>query len=86
MRTIYKYPLRLADRQFVAMPCDAEILSVQVQGQDICLWAIVSPDAKMEVRYFHIVGTGHEMPECRTSFVGTVQLGSFVGHVFSEVA
>jgi hypothetical protein len=36
----------------------------------------------MEERYFRIYGTGHTMPEACGKYIGTVQQGAFVWHVF----
>lgn len=44
MKTIYKYPLDVTDRQVIAMPEDAEILTVQVQNGKPMLWAVVDPN------------------------------------------
>lgn len=46
MKTIWRFPLKLKDVNYVAMPKGAEILSVQIRGKGffdrtICIWAIV---------------------------------------------
>jgi len=51
-KTIWKFTLDLVDEQQVSLPKDAEILSVQVQNGNICLWALVNPEAEKETRYF----------------------------------
>jgi hypothetical protein len=87
MMTIWKFPLTTTDEQVVQMPRNAVILSAQVQGQDICLWAMVNPESPKEGRHIRIVGTGHPFPEGRyCKFIGTVQLegGSLVFHVFEK--
>ncbi len=46
MKRVYKYPLRVNDRQIVKLPKGAEILSVQIQRGDICLWALIDTSVK----------------------------------------
>jgi hypothetical protein len=92
MTTIYKYPFAvryLTEQDFVIdMPAGAEVLSVQVQGDSVCLWAMVDTEAAAEVRRFRMFGTGHPLPRDaagRLRFVGTVQDGWYVGHLFEDV-
>jgi hypothetical protein len=89
MRSIHKYPLALKDIQQVEMPRDAEPLSVQLQMDTICVWALVNPGAERELRTFHIVGTGNPFPIAgHLHFLGTVQMDfpvRLVWHVFLEV-
>ena len=77
---IYKYILTAPDC-LIEMPLDAEILSVAVQRENICLWAKVREDVPSEVRRFVSYGTGDEV---RGEFLGTVLLyqGIIVMHVF----
>lgn len=51
MKTIWKYPLQVLDRQTLFMPPGAEILSLQTQFGNPCLWArvaIVPPRKRKE--------------------------------------
>jgi hypothetical protein len=86
MKKIYKYQLEWNDRQELLLPLDATILSVAIQNQVLCVWAIVDPDAEPEPRVFYIAGTGHEPPppEKKAVFVGTVHWleKGLVFHVF----
>jgi hypothetical protein len=84
-KTIWKFPLDVADFQEIQMPACAEVLSVQVQYGTPCMWAIVSPEAPKETRTFATYGTGHEFPdatELKQTFIGTYQLPGLVYHVF----
>lgn len=87
-RRIWKYTLALKALQKVAMPLGArqQLLSVQRQGEDIVLWAIVDADEpRIDRVTVLIVGTGREMPDRCTlqSYVGTVEtVDGFVAHVF----
>ena len=88
---IYKYPLDLEgqDIKEIIMPLGANVLTVQVQRDVVCLWAMVPTDLPdyaggEEVRRFLVIGTGHRLPEHPTRYVGTVQMvnGALVLHVF----
>lgn len=81
-RTIWKFPLAITDQQAISMPSYADIVSVQRQGDSLCLWAIVAPENPQQRRDIRIVGTGHPMPDDRLVFIATVQDGPFVWHVF----
>lgn len=84
-QSIFKYPLPLADHFSVEIPAGSSILTVQIQGDVPCLWAIVDKDAPMRTRRFAIYGTGWELPpdEFQGEYVATVQaeLG-LVWHIF----
>lgn len=85
MKTIWKFALPCVDEAFVSMPVGAQILCVQTQINNPCLWAVVDPDAlTKEVRRFNIYGTGHEIEGEPGTYIGTFQLagGTLVFHVF----
>jgi hypothetical protein len=85
---IYKYPLELTDSQELFLPKDGLILSVQIQRNQIMLWALVDSNVKdHERRIIRIYGTGQEhIPASELRFIATVQMnnGQFVWHVFEE--
>lgn len=58
---IFKYPLRVDDRQTVQLPKGAELLTVQVQHGSPCLWALVDEAAETESRVILMYGTGHAL-------------------------
>lgn len=70
------------------LPEDSRILSVGAQGDFICLWALVDPEARKVKRTFKFYGTGWNIEEPVTTlrYVGTVQMPytGFVFHVFEE--
>lgn len=82
---IWKYPLRLDAKQVVVMPHEAELLDMQVQGDQLVLWAKVQPDthlaSRMERELF-IVGTGHDIPSGDLTYVASAQVGAYVWHLF----
>jgi hypothetical protein len=82
--TIWKFPLEFSGRQKVMMPAGAQILSAQMQGDTLCLWALVNPEGEKQWREIEVLGTGHPAPEADRRYVATTQMhgGSFVWHVF----
>lgn len=83
-QVIWKFPLRVADRQNVEMPFGARILSAQMQHGTPILWALCDADAEMRPRRFVMFGSGQEiLPEHDAGeYVGTVQSFHFVWHIF----
>jgi hypothetical protein len=86
MQAIWKFQLRYADKNVIAMPKGAKVLCVQSQKEVPCVWAVV-PDTDAEVmqeRTFTIYGTGHQHESISGEYVGTFQLqgGALVFHVF----
>lgn len=84
-KTIWKYPLQMADKQQVSMPFGAKIRSVAAQGDTVCIWAEVDPSApKKRERTIYIYGTGHVMPDDPGTYIGSFMLhaGALVFHVY----
>lgn len=91
---IFKYPLPLLIDGFnaqtgpctIEVPAGGKILSVGVQEGQIMVWCAVDPLEKlMSDRRLFVAGTGkNDIPDspAPTRFLGTVQVGWFVGHVF----
>ena len=40
------------------MPKGAEILTIQLQNEKPCIWALVNPENAKELRHFEVYGTG----------------------------
>ena len=83
MNRIWKYQLEITDDQYIDMPQGAKPLSVGVQRGVPCLWADVDPDKVLRPMYIKIIGTGNPISKDGTLFIGTFQLGLFVGHVYA---
>jgi len=77
MKTIYKYSVHALD-----MPIGAKILSVQMQDGRIVLWAEVDPDVATEPCVFEVFGTGQQMTDTNRQYIGTVQDGPMVWHIY----
>ena len=87
-KQIWKYTI--SPKESLAMPKGAEVLTVQTQNGDICLWALVDPQNKLEERYFEVYGTGHDIycdMGIERKYIGTVQLNNgLVFHVFERIS
>lgn len=82
MKTVYKYAV--GSQQ---MPKGAEVLCVQMQGDQPQIWALVDPEeTELESRHFIVFGTGHPIQGDYT-YIGTYQVlgGAFIGHVFEAL-
>jgi hypothetical protein len=88
MKKIYKYSLALTDTQFVELPLGAEILTVQMQGDRLCLWAMINtlPEAIKKNRRIEIIGTGNPVPTGDLKYISTFQMmgGGLIFHVFEN--
>jgi hypothetical protein len=87
MKTIYKYPVEIAEYVKIDLPKGAEILTVQEQRNQPMMWALVDPNAEPETRLFGTFGTGHPLGNAigvTTKYIGTYQSaeGQLVLHVF----
>jgi len=82
MRTIWKYPLAHGYQE-VVMPEGATLLHVALQGDQITLWAEVTPEQPTQEVYIHVIGTDHVVLS-GADYIGTVQQGRFVWHVYED--
>ena len=87
MLTVYKYVVDLYDSE-IELPKCAKVLTVAYQGEDLCMWVEVDTDNEKEIRYFHIFGTGHNIPytiKSKFEYVGTGFLyNGLVFHVYER--
>ena len=84
--TIWKYELPLGpESEFViGIPEGAKVLCVQPQAVEICMWVQVCPEHENENRTFVVHGTGHPIESVGKTYIGTVQIGPLVWHVFEK--
>lgn len=85
MKTIWKYPLEITDRQMLIVPEGGRFLTVQLQKGELTLWAEVDTEACKRVRQIAIIGTGNSAepaPAAVHRYIGTAQMLPFVWHVF----
>lgn len=85
MKTIWKFPLKMTDRQIVEMPLPAKLLCVQLQGRNpneaACLWAEVDPEGEKVRIEIAMIGTGHPLPD-GMRYISTMQYGALVFHFY----
>lgn len=74
------------DIQVFTMPEYATVLSVQLQNNDLVIWARVYDEAPVVKRTFQICYTGKEynVLELDRIYIGTVQYGDMVLHIFEH--
>ena len=88
-KVVHKYPLHVGKVQQLEVPVGAKVLSVQVQGSSLCLWALVNADPEGRKRMIRVavLATGQEVKESIKDwdYVGTAMMmdGLFVWHVFT---
>ena len=81
---IWRYPINVAGEQTVKMPQGAQLLSVQIRDGMLTVWAKVYPGNPTVEKKIFVYGTGHPLPHDPGNYVGTVQAGPLVWHVFEE--
>lgn len=91
MRTIYKYPIPIADSFKMELPKGAMILSFQSQNGVPCIWAMVETGFVEEERSFRLYGTGRPIgnipKDAGLHYIGTAQQSQtppLVWHLFEE--
>lgn len=100
MKAIYKYPLDRNSSEVAAhedkktvvvfnisIPRWSEILTIQMQNETPCIWALVDQESpeKREAQ-IEVYGTGWDIPEPRgLRYIGTFQVhGMLVFHAFER--
>lgn len=88
MKTIYKYPIEVTDEQTLTLPVKAQILTVQMQGETPCIWAMIDTEESRTKRIvIRVYGTGHPIAGSEDlTYLGTFQIhgGQLVFHAFYE--
>lgn len=84
MKQIYKYETHAHYINITFnIPVGAKFLSLQSQNSFLCFWFLVAPENQREKRHFRIIGDW-DFDDNHLEYIGTVQDGSFVWHVFEE--
>lgn len=87
MSVIFKYPLQPTDEQLVHVPGGAGLLTAQMQGGEMMLWAVAEPGQPNRAYKVRVIGTGNAFKGWPGTYLCTVQMGSaLVWHVFWEPA
>jgi hypothetical protein len=82
---VWKYKLKCPGQTILEIPMRHHLRAVQMQQGELCLWAEVALDVPQIPVTFEVIGTGWDVPE-RGFWVGTVQAGAYVWHVYREVS
>lgn len=83
MKTVFKYPLEVADTISVSLPVGAKPLRFDFQGYQLCLWALVDRDATLvKPFFFRMAGTGHDLKNPEMEYVNTAFIDNLVFHFF----
>jgi hypothetical protein len=88
MKTIYKYPVKVVGEQEMFLPVGFRVLKIDVQDNNLFLWALVRPlgypsvqgTEKLKIRMY---GTGHDIKNDE-GYLDTVLLNGFVWHIFTD--
>ena len=62
----------------------ARPISVAMQGGKVVMWVEVDTSHPVEEQYVYSVGTGFGSPPKNCRFVGTVQQGPYVWHIYAD--
>lgn len=84
---IFKYQIPIQETFNLELPIHSNILSFQVQNNEAFIWVMISEDKRLMCRYFTLLGTGQEIeyhPNIM-KYIGTIQLKSFVWHLFEDL-
>ena len=89
IRAVWKFPFAVGANIIIKMPPGSEIVHMECQIEQPCLWAIVDlnrTEENPEFRVFGVFGTGHVISDPSLEYVGTFLTlgGAFVGHVFEQ--
>lgn len=89
VKQVWKYPLKLSGCNSLEIPENSIILTVQLQNEQPCMWALVNPYLKKEIRSFEIFATGQDIHiewSWQLQYVNTFQMnsGSLVFHLFER--
>lgn len=85
MATIYKYPIKITDKQKLRLPKNSKIVRVGTDPKNQpCIWAIVNTDEELEEVIIYVVGTGNPFPQGAEKHIGSFKERSFIWHVFTK--
>jgi hypothetical protein len=88
MRAIWKFKMPETDQVLThEMPEGAEFLSIQEQGGEKFMWALVNPhSANLQIVKFFVIGTGWNFDEPSAEHLQTYQElgGALVWHLFAQ--
>jgi hypothetical protein len=86
MKRVFKYPIQIADTILMAIPQNAEILSVQLVSNETVVYVLIDPDEPVAARKIYCCGTGHDIKQDNLRYISTVvyRNGVLVFHFFED--
>ena len=89
-KQIWKFQIN-PNKVIVEMPIGAEILTIQNQKENACIWALVNPENEKEKRHFEVFGTGHNIHYdmgFERKYINSFQMegGNLVFHLFERLS
>lgn len=87
MRTVWKFPLAIVNRQSIKIPTTNEFLCVQMQRGIPCIWAKVDPYSIETFIWVVIHETEHDVSDTEDmTYLGSFQTadGNVIFHVWAE--
>jgi hypothetical protein len=82
MKQIFKFRVTLG-RNEIMMPKGFTVLTAQMKDGQIRIWALCDPDMEKKSVEIYVTGTGINIDtDYYSIYVGTVQDGPYVWHVF----
>lgn len=82
MKKILKFEIPILVGKFsLNLPTHWKFLSFQVQNQKPVIWIVGDLEEEKTDVFFQTLFTGEEIPE-NSNYLGTIQLGTFVVHLF----
>lgn len=82
MKTIYKYPIEIVDKQIIKFD-RSKVVHVGLDPQGTpCIWAEYCSIYPPSDHFVYIIGTGNPMPEITLRHIGSFIQGPFVWHVY----
>ena len=86
MRTIHKQKLEITDIQEIELPWYSQIIRLDTQGNDVCIWYECDPDQPKEKVTIYCYGTGHKMRIGNQRYIGTAfVLEGLVFHFYQKI-
>lgn len=82
MRTIWKFPLKVAHEQLLYLPLHFKVLKVDMQGNQPCAWIELDSEADLIATSVFMYGTGHRVAVVGAYHIGTVLDGPYVWHYY----
>jgi hypothetical protein len=86
MKTVWKFPLVIADEQTIATPIGSKPIYINLDPNGIpCVWCDVDSDNLFDGKVKILIrGTGHPSPE-NVTYLGSFIQGPFVWHVYYRI-